>query len=65
MVLFQTPTSTASSVFSTVSDTLSKPGLKGLAIILIALVATFWVIEMLIGKFQKPPVDNNHHTPDN
>jgi len=46
------PSSTLPMVLQTVSDQLAKPGIKGIALVAIGLVGVFFVIEMIIGKFE-------------
>jgi len=46
------PSSTLPLVLQTVSEQLSKPEFKAIAIISIGLVAVFFIIELVIGKFE-------------
>jgi len=51
MPLFITPTSTIEKIWLAVSQNIGNDGIKGMAIMVIGLVGTFWVIELLIGAF--------------
>lgn len=64
MILFSTPSSTTESVFQTVSANLAKPGLFGIIIVAVGLVATFWIIEMLIRNFSNRPLIYDNETSD-
>lgn len=66
MTLFTTPASTTPAIFQAITDNLNKPGLKGLAIMVIGLVAVFAVIELLTAKFYLPgtPVDRHKSIDD-
>jgi len=64
MVLFSTPSSTSPAILQSVSENLAKPGLGGIAIVVIGLVATFWIIETLIRKFSGKPLTYDDEPPE-
>jgi len=52
MVLLETPSSTASQVFQSITDHLGNPGILGMVVLILGLLGVFWVLEIVVDSFQ-------------
>jgi len=52
MVLLETPTSTASQVFQSITDHLANPGILSMVILVLGMLGVFWVLEIVVDMFQ-------------